>query len=304
VASDQAVDAAVPVLIFFAHPFKLCSYFQTKYLFLKNQSPSIVALCKGFVLTPETFSLHPRDATPTVGAIFLHMAANPILPLYYNDIDRSTRDWSDEEFGCYMRLLMHQWAQGEIPKETHRLSRIVTSLGSSWELVRLKFIETETGMINEKLEEIRAERMAYLKKQQENGKKGGRKPKENPTVNPLPNPKQSLHNEDEDEKENEDRNLNSGKGVQGEGDPLNEMEIGQAQQYVYITAQRNYTAKQILTYWDAYLIHSQGTTHGGRNRQLQHFRNWLKLQPNEKSGRNHSRLREDPSIPGTYREPL
>ena len=65
-----------------------------------------------------------------------------------------------------------------------------------------------------------------------------------------------------------------------------------------------YTAKQILAYWDAYLIHSQGTTHGGRNRQLQHFRNWLKLQPNEKSVRNHSRLREDPSTPGNYREPL
>lgn len=102
-----------------------------------------------------------------------------------------------------MRLLMHQWAQGEIPKETQRLSRIVTSLGSSWDIVRLKFVETETGLINEKLEEIRQERMAYLKKQQENGKKGGRKPKINPTLNPNTNPNQSLHNEDEYEVEDE-----------------------------------------------------------------------------------------------------
>lgn len=141
------------------------------------------------------------------------MAANPILPLYYNDIDRSTRDWTDEEFGCYMRLLMHQWAQGEIPKETQRLSRIVTSMQASWPTVGKKFVETDTGMINKKLEEIREERLSYLKKQQENGKKGGRKPNQNPLVNPNTNPNQSLHNEDEYEEEGESeiKNENFGK---------------------------------------------------------------------------------------------
>lgn len=131
------------------------------------------------------------------------MAANPIFPLYYNDIDRSTRDWTDEEFGCYMRLLMHQWSQGEIPKETQRLSRIVTSIQATWHTVGKKFVETETGMINKRLEEIRSERMSFLKKQQENGKKGGRKPKENPINNPNINPNKSFHNEDEIEEEKE-----------------------------------------------------------------------------------------------------
>lgn len=131
------------------------------------------------------------------------MAVNPIFPLYYNDIDRSTRDWTDEEFGCYMRLLMHQWDKGEIPKDPQRLSRIVTSLGSSWVTVGLKFVETGTGLQNEKLEEIRAERNSFLKKQQENGKKGGRKPRINPDTNPDTKPNQSLQNEDEDEKEDE-----------------------------------------------------------------------------------------------------
>lgn len=132
------------------------------------------------------------------------MAANPIFPLYYNDMDRSTRDWTDEEFGCFMRLLIHQWAQGEIPKDHQRLNRIVTSLGSSWVTVGLKFSETKTGMINERLEEIREERLSYLKKQQENGKKGGRKPKLNPNTNPTTNPNESLHNEDEIEIEDEE----------------------------------------------------------------------------------------------------
>lgn len=133
------------------------------------------------------------------------MAANPIFPLYYNDMDRSTRDWTDEEFGCYMRLLMHQWAQGEIPKETQRLARIAPSVTQNWNLLKPKFTETETGMVNERLEEIREERKSFLKKQQSNGKLGGRKPKPNPTDYPNTNPKQSLHNEEEDEVEDESK---------------------------------------------------------------------------------------------------
>jgi uncharacterized protein YdaU (DUF1376 family) len=227
------------------------------------------------------------------------MASNPILPLYYNDIDRSTRDWTDAEFGCFMRLLMHQWAQGEIPKETQRLSRIVTSLDSSWVIVGKKFIETETGMINENLEKIRSERLSYQKKQQENGKKGGRKPKINPTVNPNLNPNTSLHNENEYEYEIE----NVIRGVRGEfSEDLTSTEIGATKEYVSITGQRILSENQILEYWKAYLIHSTGTIHGTRTRQLQHFRNWLKLQPNEKSKRSTSV--KDPSAPGTVRTPL
>ena len=152
--------------------------------------------------------------TTTDCPYFFSMAANPIFPLYYNDIDRSTRDWTDEEFGCYMRLLMHQWDKGEIPKDPQRLSRIVTSLASSWVTVGLKFASTDTGFFNARLEEIRKEREAFLKKQSENGKKGGRKPKINPTTNPKQNPKQSLHIEDEIEIEDE-KEIENNKGGAG-----------------------------------------------------------------------------------------
>ena len=111
---------------------------------------------------------------------------------------------------------------------------------------------------------------------------------------PLTSPLQGAKDMDMDK----DKDKEQGKGVQGEGDELTEMEVGQAMQYVYITAQRDLTEAQIRTYWDAYLIHSQGTIHGGRNRQLQHFRNWLKLQPHEKAGRNNGGKREDYSAPG------
>lgn len=208
------------------------------------------------------------------------MAANPIFPLYYNDIDRSTRDWTDEEFGCYMRLLMHQWDKGEIPKDPQRLARIVTSLGSSWVQVGLKFTETEKGYINERLEEIRQERNAFNKKQQENGKKGGRKPKINPNNNPNINPNESLHNEYEIEQEKEVIK-------RGCGGDLNDTEIGATIEYVKITGQRMLTVEQVVTYWKAYLIHAKGEWHPNRNKQLQHFRNWLKKQPNEQRTPNN-----------------
>lgn len=134
------------------------------------------------------------------------MAANPIFPLYYNDIDRSTRDWTDEEFGCYMRLLMHQWAQGHIPKETQRLARIAPSVTQNWPLLKPKFAETETGLQNLRLEEIREGRLSFLKKQADNGKRGGRpseKTQNKPKTNPNTNPKKSLHIENENENENE-----------------------------------------------------------------------------------------------------
>ena len=139
------------------------------------------------------------------------MASNPIFPLYYNDIYRSTRDWTDEEFGCYVRLLMHQWAQGEIPKDTQRLARIAPSISQNAATVLAKFVPTATGMVNERLEEIRAERAAFSKKQALNAKKRNIQPDSSQTTAKI-EPKPSLHNEDEYEQEE----VNEEKGVQGE----------------------------------------------------------------------------------------
>lgn len=208
------------------------------------------------------------------------MAANPIFPLYYNDIDRSTRDWTDEEFGCYMRLLMHQWAQGEIPKETQRLARIAPSVTQNWNLLKPKFTETETGMVNERLEEIREERKSFLKKQQSNGKLGGRKPKANPTDNPNTNPKQSLHNEYEHEEEKEEEVFKGGVGENEKTDSkvLTEMEIGQAYEYLFYLGRKDITKDDILNYWQAFITHKPDFNKESRGRQMQHFRDWLKFQ--------------------------
>jgi len=96
------------------------------------------------------------------------MAKNPVFPLYYNDIDRSTRDWTDEEFGAYVRLLVHQWDKGCLPNDYQRLTRIATSLDTNWGMLKSKFPENGVGLKNPVLEEIRSKILRHKEKQKNN----------------------------------------------------------------------------------------------------------------------------------------
>jgi len=125
------------------------------------------------------------------------MAKDPIFPLYYNDIDRSTKTWTDEEFGAYMRLLMEQWDKGGLPKDYQRLTRIATSLDRNWPLLKDKFQEVDGQLKNMVLEEVRAKRAKHKQKQKENIDKRYQKPTKHDTKI-LP-----LEKENEIEKENE-----------------------------------------------------------------------------------------------------
>jgi uncharacterized protein YdaU (DUF1376 family) len=144
------------------------------------------------------------------------MAKNPIFPLYYNDIDRSTRDWTDEEFGCYVRLLLHQWDKFGLPLGFDRLSRISTSVEKNWELIGPKFEQVDGVLKNSNLERIRGERFKDSEKQSLNGSKGGRPSKNKnpdetqnkPKINPEQKPKKSLHNEYESEYGISDSDIN------------------------------------------------------------------------------------------------
>jgi uncharacterized protein YdaU (DUF1376 family) len=76
---------------------------------------------------------------------------------------------------------------------------------------------------------------------------------------------------------------------------ITNIEIKQAIEFLKITENRNFTDEQILSYWKAYLIHSKGEHYNTRAKQLQHFRNWLKKQPNETNKRTNA---GDPARPG------
>lgn len=128
------------------------------------------------------------------------MAKDPVLPLYYNDLTTSTQDWTDEEFGAYVRLLIHQWRQGGLPKDYQRLTRIATSLNTNWPLLKEKFQEVDGLLKNPVMEEIRLKRDKHKEKQRENVLKRYQKSTKQPTKK-LP-----LEKEKEIENENEIEN--------------------------------------------------------------------------------------------------
>jgi uncharacterized phage protein (TIGR02220 family) len=127
------------------------------------------------------------------------MAKQPTLPLYYNDIARTCSTWTDEEFGCYMRLLMEQWDKGSIPNDPQRLSRLVTSFDKNWEMIKVKFVEADGVLKNHRMEEVREKQKMFAERNHKNGAKGGRpkktqtitqkKPKNNPTHIPEKSPR-------------------------------------------------------------------------------------------------------------------
>lgn len=125
-----------------------------------------------------------------------------ILPLFYKNLNDSTSAWTDEEFGAYMRLLIYQWSNGEIPKEFPRLNRIAESSERNWGILSKKFKDSGNGLKNAIMEEIRIENDKFKEKQSKNGSKGGNpnfkkgesnpyykdNPKDNPTDYPKDKP--------------------------------------------------------------------------------------------------------------------
>ena len=119
------------------------------------------------------------------------MAKDPVCPIYYNDVLGSTRSWTDEEFGCYMRLLLEQWDKYFIPKEMFRLKKIADSVEKNWPLISPKFKDCPEGLQNEVMEGHREKREKFRKHQSDNGKNGGRPPKSETKPNLNPNETQT-----------------------------------------------------------------------------------------------------------------
>lgn len=130
------------------------------------------------------------------------MAKDPVFPLYYNDIDRSTKTWTDEEFGAYMRLLMEQWDKGYLPNDYQRLTRIATSLDRNWSLLKDKFPASDGVLKNPVLEAHREKRAKHKEKQRENINKRYQKSTKNLPLekeNEIENEKLKSNNEFENE---------------------------------------------------------------------------------------------------------
>ncbi len=129
------------------------------------------------------------------------MANNPSFSFYVNDFEGGTRHMTDEELGCYIRLLLAQFNRGGILPNNHDfLRRFCTSFDKSWAIVCEKFIEIgENKIQNQRLNKETSKRSNFIDKQVDNGRKGGRpktntKPKQNPLKTQTKTQKKPLGN--------------------------------------------------------------------------------------------------------------
>lgn len=85
------------------------------------------------------------------------MKKEDIFPLIVKDFISATNEFSDEETGSYIRLLMKQWdSGGYISSDIQKLKRISDSVEKNWNLLSTKFKPThELGLQNPKMEKVR-----------------------------------------------------------------------------------------------------------------------------------------------------
>jgi len=118
----------------------------------------------------------------------------------------------NEAVGAWLKAVMYLWSHG--PSDAERLGLAV---GSGWERVGFLFSGKDGLMMLEWMEEMRAERAAFVARQRSNGRRGGR-PKarnvagKNPSLSSgitqkKPRKSPRVEDEDEDEVEDEGQNL-------------------------------------------------------------------------------------------------
>jgi uncharacterized protein YdaU (DUF1376 family) len=93
----------------------------------------------------------------------------PSFQFYPTDFVASTVAMSAEEVGAFIRLLCFQWEHGSIPDDDEKLARIGGCGGNAVASVRHKFgISVASGLQNARMEEVRADLIAFREKQRAN----------------------------------------------------------------------------------------------------------------------------------------
>jgi len=88
--------------------------------------------------------------------------APPCFDFYYNDFTGGTSHMSPAAVGCYVRLLIYQWQNGDIPRDPGRLSRICVcsreDFDKVWSEIADKFVSSSADgskMCNLRMEQDR-----------------------------------------------------------------------------------------------------------------------------------------------------
>lgn len=86
------------------------------------------------------------------------------MPWFHKDFLAATQGWTLLERGAYFMLLGAQWDIGPLPIDRRRLASIIGAqldeLESVWSIVSTKFEVTDTGLVNRRLEQHRADQLS------------------------------------------------------------------------------------------------------------------------------------------------
>jgi len=104
--------------------------------------------------------------------LFVIMGKDPAFLFYVQDFNDGTQDFTNEEVGAYLRLLLFQFSQGHLPLE--RIKRKLNSdFDRLWPVLSSKFIKDNSGnYYNERLQEEQLKRMKFCESRRESRIKG------------------------------------------------------------------------------------------------------------------------------------
>lgn len=107
------------------------------------------------------------------------MSTQPFLPLFFGDLLAATPTWKGEERALYVLLLSYQWTAGPLPSDPKKIAKMcqydTKTFMRLWETVGKKFVETEDGLVNTRLEEHRVKAKAIAQKRATAGANGAAK---------------------------------------------------------------------------------------------------------------------------------
>jgi uncharacterized protein YdaU (DUF1376 family) len=101
------------------------------------------------------------------------------LPLFFGDLLASTPTWEGEERALYVLLLAYQWTAGPLPSDPKKIARMcqydTKTFMRLWSTVGKKFVESQDGLVNSRLEEHRVKAKEIAEKRANAGAKGAAK---------------------------------------------------------------------------------------------------------------------------------
>ncbi len=106
------------------------------------------------------------------------MSGQPYMPLFFGDVLASTAQWDGEQRALYVILLAYQWSSGPLPRDPKKIAQMAQytwkSFAACWQVVGARFSDTDQGLVNFELEELRVKAKNISEKRAKAGSNGGK----------------------------------------------------------------------------------------------------------------------------------